>query len=107
MWISYDVHYSTAYLIPFAGYQSYVGKEICVHKPEVTIELQYQECCTNGEDEPMRGAFTPWMFINLVVINEYQYQKLLSPDVHFSFDAKDFVLHKVLSYLIISISEIM
>jgi hypothetical protein len=55
----------------------------------------------------MRGAFTPWMFINLVVINEYQYQKLLSPDVHFSFDAKDFVLHKVLSYLIISISEIM
>jgi hypothetical protein len=55
----------------------------------------------------MRGAFTPWMFINLVVINEYQYQKLLSPDVHFSFDAKDFVSHKVLSYLIISIIEIM
>ncbi len=82
-------------LYALAGYQSFVGKEIAMNRSDVAIELEYEHCASNGEEETMRGSFTPWMFVNISVINEDQYKKLLCAQVHYSFDPANMTLHQV------------
>ncbi len=77
------------------GFRSYVGKVISVLRSEKMMDLEYEECGTDGLEVPSRFCFSPSMFYNIAPVNKYQREKLLSSHVHTSFNAFAHETHKV------------